>query len=91
MNINMTKQYEPKFYTTDRDGKIDLWVIMPNGDKQNIWDIEQKNDSVEVRKAVMSSFLLGMKATVSVVGMAVQINHSLNGRSFEHIEGEETL
>lgn len=91
MNIDMTKQYEPKFYTTDRDGKIALWVVMPNGVKQNIWDIEKVYFSDSVKKAIMSSFIKGMEASVFVIGMACRVSHSLNGRSFEHIEGEETL
>jgi len=91
MNIDMTKQYEPKFYTTDRDGKIALWVVMPNGVKQNIWDIEKKSWTNAVQEAVMRSFLLGMQATVSVYATSCKVFYGLNGKSFEHIEGEETL
>ena len=85
------KQYEPKFYTTEREGKIALWVVMPNGVKQNIWDISKKSWTEDVQKAVMSSFLLGMDATIKMLTVSCRINSIINGRSFEHIEGESTL
>ena len=91
MNIDMTKQYEPKFYTTDRDGKIALWVVMPNGVKQNIWTIEKKCATEDVLKSIMSAYLLGMDASISLINTSCRVTRTTNGLNFEHIEGEDTL
>lgn len=91
MNINMTKQYEPKFYTTDRDGKIALWVLLPNGTKQNIWDIEKKCWTKDVQEAVMHAYMIGMNSTVQIIGICRRFSYLLTNRKFEHIKGENTL
>ena len=91
MNIDITKQYEPKFYTTDRDGKIALWVVMPDGIKQNIWEIEKKHWTEDVQEAVMQAYMIGMSSTIQIVTTCCRFSHTLTNRKFEHIKGEDTL
>jgi S-methylmethionine-dependent homocysteine/selenocysteine methylase len=86
MNIDMTKQYEPKFYTTDRDGKIALWVVLPNGTKQNIWDVEKKCWTEDVQEAVMHAYLIGMNATAQIVTTCCRFSYTSTNRKFEHIK-----
>ena len=90
-DFNMTKKYEPKFYTTERDGKIALWVVMPNGVKQNIWDVEKKVWTEDMKKAIISSFLIGGRAILSILTTNCSLSQTVNGIEFTHMEGECTL
>lgn len=54
--------YKPKFYTTIREGKVALWVKMPDGKHYNIWDIPRKQFTPEMKRAVVSAFQLGGRA-----------------------------
>lgn len=56
-------RYQPKFTKTKRDGKVALWVEMPNGDSYNIEDLPKKlADNPDVLSAVMSAFYRGGRA-----------------------------
>jgi hypothetical protein len=70
--------YEPVFTRKDRDGKLSLWVKMPDCEEWNICDIGYRNDDEKVLKAIIHAFELGMIAhermvrnvTCSVSGLA---------------------
>jgi hypothetical protein len=49
----------PKFFRTIRNGKVALWVTMPNGESCNIWDISPAHDADEVLAAVAMAFSRG--------------------------------
>ena len=57
----------PKFSTTQRDGKVALWVSMPDGRKHNIWDVSPHNWSEEVQKAIVSAFYRGAECSKMLV------------------------
>lgn len=63
----MCNKYRPKLITTDRDGKIAVWIKMPGGESYNIWDLDKKVVTPDVLKAIMSSFERGYLAHVSLV------------------------
>jgi hypothetical protein len=54
-------EYQPKFKKYERDGRVSLWVVMPNGEEWNIWDIDETNSRVE--SAVISAFERGFSAS----------------------------
>lgn len=49
-----------KFFTTERDGKIALWVDYGDG-PWNIWDLSKAEATPAVLFAVQASFKLGAK------------------------------
>lgn len=53
-------EYEPKFFTTERNGKTALWVVMPDGTEQNLWDVSFLTHDLE--SMIPLIFKLGMKA-----------------------------
>jgi hypothetical protein len=57
--------YKPEFSRRDRNGKISLWVKMPDGDIWNIWDLP-KGISRDGELALMHSFELGFRAAISM-------------------------
>lgn len=54
--------YEPKFIVTERNGKLALWVKMPNGRQYNIWDVTKSEATEDVLKTIESAFSRGMEA-----------------------------
>jgi len=45
----------PKFRIANRDGKKSLWV-----NDRNIWDLEEKALTKEVKKAIISAYYIGI-------------------------------
>ena len=50
---------KPKIKTTERDGKIAVWVIMPNGMDWNITDVTRKEWTDKMEFAIRSAFARG--------------------------------
>jgi len=46
----------PKFRITNRDGKKSLWV-----NNRNIWDLEAKVLTKDVKQAIISAYYIGMQ------------------------------
>lgn len=65
-------EYKPEFKKYERDGKVSLWVTMPNGQDWNIWDIAETNPWIE--SAVISAFDRGFQAH----DMASEVNASID-------------
>lgn len=60
--------YIPEFTTTKRNGKIALWVKMPNNEKYNLGDIsEQDFKKEEIQFAIICSFERGFKAFNQII------------------------
>jgi hypothetical protein len=74
----------PKFYTTKRDGKVALWVSMPDGADRNIWDISSHNWSEEVQKAIVSAFYRGAECQQNLVSRC-----RVEGRYDQRFDEEE--
>jgi hypothetical protein len=62
MKSEIQKEYRPEFSTTRRDGKVALWVKLPNGELYNIWDLSESELTHDVEKAIICSFERGMMA-----------------------------
>ena len=57
--------YEPKIKTTERSGKIALWIPLPDGyrtEDWNIWDLERHEYTENVQNAIRVAFELGRDA-----------------------------
>ncbi len=52
----------PEFFTTERNGKLAIWVKMPDGDAFNIADLFPSELSDDVRAAIERSFARGAEA-----------------------------
>lgn len=63
----MCNQYRPKLITTERDGKVAIWMKMPTGDSFNICDLDKKLATNAVKKAIMAGFERGYLAHVQMV------------------------
>lgn len=60
--------YVPKFTTTERNGKIALWVKMPDNTKYNLGDIsEQDFKKEEIKFAIICAFERGMNALKQII------------------------
>lgn len=55
-------KYSPKITTSERDGKIALWVNMPSGNKYNICDLRKKYVTQDVLYGIARGIELGMRA-----------------------------
>ena len=55
--------YNPKFYTTERNGELALWVEMPNGESYNIYDVSKDLfDNSNFQRAIVFAFERGYTA-----------------------------
>lgn len=50
-----------KIIKRERNGKVSLWVMMPNGEEWNIWDLDKKAYTKDVKSAIESAFELGVR------------------------------
>lgn len=57
-------EYRPKLFTTERDGKVAIWIKMPGGESFNVWDLDKKVVTQQVMKAIASAFERGYLAHV---------------------------
>ena len=46
--------YNPKFYTTERNGELALWVEMPNGESYNIYDVSKDFLYTRIEKGLLT-------------------------------------
>ena len=51
----------PRFTTTTRNGKVAMWVTMPDGSEWNIWDLSE-NIFHQSKEAILNAFRLGYEA-----------------------------
>lgn len=53
--------YRPTITTTERNGKLAIWINLPDGRQYNVWDMPRE-DALLYMKAIRRAFELGAES-----------------------------
>jgi len=81
----------PCFKTTNRLNKKAVWVYFSRADRQNIWDLEEKELTDDVKAAIRYAFEIGYeKSKTDSLGAIIDIDSMLFAipKDFEELNEE---